>query len=121
MRPWLMVAFVTATVALADPAAAGQWSNINSAPSGAAPASLDAVRRVDRIDAAIRDGRDRGQLSRREARRLHRDGELIDSAAQRYDADGASQTEQNEIDTRIDVLEHQVFLHRLEQPAGEKR
>lgn len=66
----------------------------------------------------IRDGRDSGQLTRRDARRLRRKAGQLDTLTERYGAGGLSDAEARELDTRALVLRDQVDAKRL---RGAKR
>lgn len=59
---------------------------------------------VDQIRSNIRKGRDRGQLSRKQAKDLRREASELDSLASRYGRDGMSDSEQAELRNRAEVL-----------------
>jgi hypothetical protein len=61
----------------------------------------------------IEDGRDSGQLSRREARRLRRGADMIGGMSDRFSVGGLSDAEQRELDNRTAVLRDQVNAQRL--------
>ena len=64
----------------------------------------------DRIEA----GRKRGELTKREARGLRRDAGMIETLADRYGADGLSDSERRELDMRTEVLRTLTAAQRLQ-------
>jgi len=114
-----MLAFVILVAAIGSPAAGQNWTGINAGwTASPAPGGTDVHRQVDRIDRSIHAGRKSGQLTRAEARRLRRAGAMIDAMADRYAADGVSAGEARELDTRADLLSHQLFYDRLTSSAA---
>lgn len=115
-----IVAFaILGAAVIGSPAAAQSWTGITTeSPATAPPRGTDVYRQTDRIDRSIRAGRKSGQLTRAEAHRLRRQAALIDAMADRYAADGISAGEAGELDTRADVLSHQVFYDRLTTSAA---
>lgn len=109
---------IFAVAAIGGPAAAQSWTGINTPPDMAVLQGTDTYRQVDRIDDSIRDGRRHGQLTRAQAHRLRRVGYAIDAMADRYGADGVSAGEAAELDTRADLLSHQVFYDRMTTSAA---
>ena len=61
----------------------------------------------------IEDGRDSGQLSKREARRLRRGADMIGNMSDRFAVGGLSDAEQRELDNHTTVLRDQVNAQRL--------
>src|SRR5689334_14272062 len=98
MRKLLAMAVAASALALAAPASAQVWQNINQRQ-----AQLDA-----RIDAGVRDG----SLTRQEAFRLR--GEFNDLARleARYRVDGLSYGERADLDRRFDALSSQIRYQR---------
>lgn len=68
--------------------------------------------------ARIKAGRSRGELTKREARALRRDAAMIETLADRYGADGLSDSERRELDMRTGVLRTLVAAQRLVGGAG---
>ncbi|WP_137869801.1 MULTISPECIES: hypothetical protein [Sphingopyxis] len=67
--------------------------------------------------ARIRDGRDAGQLSKREARALRREAGQISTLADRYGRDGLSDSERRELEMRAQVLRDLTAAQRLRPKA----
>lgn len=82
-------------------------------PGPDARAGTDVLRQVDQIDRDIRDGRDGGQLSRRDARRLRDENHVIGELADRYAVGGTSAAEHRELETRAAVMRDIVGQQRL--------
>lgn len=61
----------------------------------------------------ISNGRDTGQLSKREARALRREAGQISALAERYARDGLSDSERRELDMRTQVLRDLTAAQRL--------
>jgi hypothetical protein len=112
MRPSLTIILALATVS--GPATAQSWTGINQTPD----ATYDTGPQLRRIDRQIDAGQRLGQLSGGEAHRLRRAGRAIDEMAARDAAGGVSRAEQDELDTRLDVLSHQVFYDRMTTSAA---
>lgn len=69
---------------------------------------------IDALRDRIRDGRKSGELSKREARGLKREAAMIGTLADRYAADGLSDSERRELDTRIEVQRAAAAMKRLQ-------
>lgn len=70
-------------------------------------------RDIDTLRDRIRAGRNSGELSKREARGLKREAGMIGTLADRYAADGLSDSERRELDTRIQVQRAAAAAQRL--------
>ncbi|WP_147276183.1 hypothetical protein [Sphingomonas aracearum] len=77
-----------------------------------APARPPIGRDLGDVRDRIEDGRDNGQLSRRDARRLRRGTDRIAASADRYGSDGLSTAEARELEARASLLRDQVGLAR---------
>ena len=86
-----------ATAQIRDPSGGVRWP----APRPALPG---VARDLEQADRSIRDGRESGQLSRREARQLRRESRQIGVLERRYARGGLSESERAELETRIAVL-----------------
>lgn len=78
-----------------------------------AEAAADEARyRLDlrKIDRTIREGRESGRLSKRDAKTLRKERQQIGSLAERYGSDGLSSQEAQELYMRERVLESQARL-----------
>lgn len=95
----------------ATPTRSGGWSH----PVDSAPRMPDVYRNDERALFArdIRDARNAGQLTRREARQLRREAGVIDSLTQRYARDGLSAAERRELDLRAGVLRDRLNRGRV--------
>ncbi|GAA4041227.1 hypothetical protein [Parerythrobacter jejuensis] len=81
----------------------------------------ESARALERADETIRDGRDAGQLSRREARGLRREARQIGAMADRFAQDGLSPEESRELQTRAQVLKQQADNRRfIKEPKKKK-
>lgn len=69
-------------------------------------------RDLNQIDRMIRDGRENGQLSRREARDLRRQAAYIDGLETRYRNGGLTSSEQAELRSRTEGLRGRVTAAR---------
>lgn len=69
----------------------------------------------------IREGRESGQLSRREARQLERETRRIGLAARRFGRDGLSASEARFIDARLLALRGAVTAARFRQDPPRRR
>ncbi|ALC11664.1 hypothetical protein LH20_06830 [Sphingopyxis sp. 113P3] len=69
----------------------------------------------------IKAGRARGELTKREARALRRDAAMIERLADRYGADGLSDSERRELDMRSEVLRTLAAAQRLHGGDGRPR
>jgi len=107
---------VLAALAIVPEAASAQFRSQGVVPGGRPdyrPAQSDSPREdTAHVRDAIDRGRDSGQLSRREARRLRREANQIDMLADRYGSDGMSDAEARELATRERVLGAQVSAQR---------
>lgn len=65
----------------------------------------------------ISNGRDSGQLSKREARALRREAAQISTLADRYARDGLSDSERRELEMRAQVLRDLTAAQRLRAKA----
>ena len=65
-------------------------------------------RELGQIRRQIDNGRDTGQLTRGQARRLQREARAIGSLGRRYGRDGVSPSERAELDARTNVLRDKV-------------
>ena len=86
-----------AVAQIRDPSGGVRWP----APCPALPG---VARDLEQADRSIRDGRESGQLSRREARQLRRESRQISVLEERYQRGGLSQSERAELETRIAAL-----------------
>jgi len=66
----------------------------------------------------IKAGRARGELTKQEARALRRDAAMIETLADRYGADGLSESERRELDMRAEVLRTLTAAQRLHGGAS---
>lgn len=99
MKKFLAVAAAVGALAVAAPASAQSWQNIN-----ARQANLDA-----RIDAGVRNG----DLTRNEAARLRDEFRDIARLEVRYRAsNGLSQAERRDLDRRFDSLSNRIRFER---------
>ncbi|WP_423605537.1 hypothetical protein [Sphingomonas sp. MS122] len=106
------VAALTALPAAAqirDPSGGVRWP----APSPALPG---VARELGQADRSIRDGRESGQLSRREARALRRESRQIAVLEERYMRGGLSDSERAELETRIHALRSVTGAKRSSKP-----
>ena len=76
-----------------DPSSGARWP----APPPALPG---VARELGQADRNIRDGRDRGQLTRREAKALRRESRQIAVLERRYARGGLSESERAELESR---------------------
>ena len=60
----------------------------------------------------INEGRDRGELSKDEAKALRREARQIDALADRYGRDGLSDPERRELETRLQLLRADTLAGR---------
>ena len=77
-------------------------------------------RQVDRIDDRIDRARDRGQISRRDARGLEREARQIDRLRHRYAHGGLSEAERRELQARIHYLSDALAVKRSRGAAVRK-
>lgn len=92
-----------------DPSGGVRWP----APSPALPG---VARELGQAERSIREGREHGQLSRREARQLRRESRQIAILEERYQRGGLSQSERAELETRIAVLRSVTGAKRSSKP-----
>ena len=104
MKKFLAMAVAASALAVAAPASAQVWQNINQRQ-----AQLDA-----RIDAGVRDG----SLTRQEAIRLRGEFRNLASLEARYRINGLSYGERADLDRRFDALSSQI---RYERNDGQDR
>lgn len=93
----LILPALPAAAQIRDPSGGVRWP----APSPALPG---VARELGQADRSIRDGRESGQLSRREARALRRESRQIATLERRYARGGLSQSERAELESRIAAL-----------------
>ncbi len=105
-RGW-MSAIAMLVIALPTPATAQAWSTISSTPAGPS-----VERQVNRIRQDIRNGRETGQLSRREAKNLRRTAGNIDLRAGMYAQNGLTDSERSFLDSNAAALRSQVVVQR---------
>lgn len=74
-----------------------------------------------RIREAIRGGRESGQLTRKEGRRLKRDSHGIDDMYNRFARDGLNYGEERELEMRAHALSDAVVVQRSSDPVGAGR
>lgn len=94
MKTFIAMAIAAGTLAIAAPASAAPWQNIN-----ARQAQLD-----HRIDVGVRNGR----LTRMEATRLRADFRAIANLEARYRRGGLNMSERRDLDRRFDRLNAQL-------------
>lgn len=115
-----LVLLVSASPALAQ---LSRYSTVNapSAPRGIAdkPRSERVIPRTEgfgrdlgRINDSIRNGRDSGQLSRREARALRREGTRIGGLQERWARGGLSASERAALRGQVEALRSRVVIQR---------
>ena len=107
-----LAAIVGASPALAqirDPSGGVRWP----APSPALPG---VARELGQADHNIREGRESGQLSRREARALRRESRQIATLERRYARGGLSESERAELQSRIAALRSVTGAKRSSKP-----
>lgn len=120
-----VVAIVGVIMLAGGPASAQRWSTYQTGPiapsyrievpgrnTGRQPSIQ---RQVDRIDRDIHAGRDSGQLTRREARRLRQENNQIGTLADRYAVGSLSDAEHRELQTRTEVMRSDVNRQRLQR------
>lgn len=93
----VMLSALPAMAQIRDPSGGVRWP----APSPALPG---VARELGQADRNIREGRESGQLSRREARALRRESRQIAVLEERYQRGGLSQSERAELESRIAAL-----------------
>jgi hypothetical protein len=117
-RYWVLVPLLLA----AAPASAQIWGGTSFAPPSGpnlprAPIAVAATGsgETGKIRRDIHDGRDSGQLSRRDARRLRREASQIDAMEARFGRDGFSDAELYELAARRQLLREDVIAKRSGQ------
>lgn len=114
MRIALLAAAVTlaalpAAAQIRDPAGGVRWP----APSPALPG---VARELGQADRNIREARESGQLSRREAKALRRESRQIATLEERYRRGGLSESERAELESRIAALRSLTGAKRSAKP-----
>ena len=117
MRGYL---FLAPLLLIATPASAQFWGGPSGSASisGGMPARMQPStwtppnRETDRIRDDVRNGRQSGQLTRREARQLRRESFQIDGLQARFRRDGISDSEAAELATRRQLLREDVLRKR---------
>lgn len=98
-----------ATAQIRDPSGGVRWP--------APPPALPGVARdLDQAGRMIREGRDSGQLSRREAKALRREKRQIAVLEERYAHGGLSESERAELESRILALRSVTSAKRSGKP-----
>ncbi|WP_343517734.1 hypothetical protein [Sphingomonas sp.] len=114
----MRIALLAAAVALTALPAAAQIRD----PSGGvrwpapSPALPGVARELGQADRSIRDGRESGQLSRREARALRRESRQIAVLEERFARGGLSESERAELETRVRALRSVTGAKRASKP-----
>ncbi|MBQ1499850.1 MAG: hypothetical protein IIZ38_16190 [Sphingomonas sp.] len=97
----------------AAPASAQIWGGPTmQGPSGSSMGHDRSAAETARIRSDIRDGRDSGQLTRRQAKQLKREAFQIDTLEARYAAGGLSPAEEAELFARRETLRNDVIAKR---------
>jgi hypothetical protein len=113
MRRYLILAPL---LLLAAPASAQIWGGPTmQGPSGASMARDQSAAETAKIRSDISDGRDSGQLTRRQAKQLKRETWQIDNLEERYAAGGLSPSEEAELFARREALRNDVIAKRSGQ------
>lgn len=96
------------------PAAAQNWGGYDPSPFPAAPRTPPSTvaRDLGKIREDTRNGRAAGQLSRREARGLRRQGRAIGGMEARFASNGLSESEAAELRVRSEILRAEVVARR---------
>lgn len=105
----LILPALPAAAQIRDPSGGVRWP----APSPALPG---VARELGQADRSIRDGRESGQLSRREAKALRRESRQIATLERRYAHGGLSQSERAELESRIAALRSVTGAKRSSKP-----
>jgi len=100
---------VPAAAQIRDPSGGRGWP----VPSPALPG---VARELGQADRDIREGRESGQLSRREARALRRESRQIAVLEERYQRGGLSESERAELESRIAALRSVTGAKRGSKP-----
>jgi hypothetical protein len=102
MKKFLAMSVAAATLAIAVPAAAQNWQNINA--------------RQERLDERIDRGVQNGSLTRREAVRLRAEFQDIARLEVRYrSSNGLSESERRDLDRRFDALSERIRDERSDR------
>lgn len=110
MRRYLILAPL---LLFAAPASAQIWGGPTmQGPSGSSMTHDRSAAETAKIRSDIRDGRDSGQLTRRQAKRLKREAWQIDTLEERYAAGGLSPSEEAELFARREALRSDVVAKR---------
>jgi len=110
MRSYLILAPL---LLFAAPASAQIWGGPTMrGPSGSSMSHDRSAAETAKIRSDIRDGRDSGQLTRRQAKRLKREAYQIDTLEERYAAGGLSPSEEAELFARREALRSDVVAKR---------
>ncbi|NYT39543.1 hypothetical protein HZY97_02145 [Sphingomonas sp. R-74633] len=97
----------------AAPASAQTWGGPTmQGPSGSSMGHDQRAAETAKIRSDIRDGRDSGQLTRREAKQLKREAYQIDTLEERYATGGLSPSEEAELFVRREALRNDVTAKR---------
>lgn len=110
MRRYLILVPV---LLFAAPASAQFWPGpVMAGPSGKSIGYDQSAAETAKIRSDIRNGRDSGQLTRREAKQLRREAWQIDTLEDRYAAGGLSPSEEAELYARREALRSDVIAKR---------
>ena len=72
------------------------------------PGAVAVGRELDKVDRSIENGRDSGQLSKKQARGFRKANRALENSADRLGSDGLSQSEQRDLETHARILDSQV-------------
>lgn len=108
----LLPALLIATVA-ATPASAQIWDGGGHGEARMPQLPAGVGRERADIDRTIRQAREDGQITRRDARALRRENDQIGTLQDRYAADGLSASEGAELQSRAEALRGLVNADRL--------
>lgn len=117
MRPTRFLALIASAMLTPLPASAQIWDGGGGVAGPVEPGAKGVGRERRDIRESIRDGRKGGQLTRSEARSLRRENHRIGAVQERYGADGLSQSEAAELQSRALALQGLVNARRLPQPV----
>lgn len=110
MRRYLILAPLLLAAA---PASAQIWGGPTmQGPSGGPMGRDQSAAETAKIRSDIRDGRDSGQLTRRQAKQLKREAYQIDTLEERYAGGGLSPSEEAELFARREALRNDVIAKR---------
>jgi hypothetical protein len=105
----LILPALPAAAQIRDPSGGVRWP-------GPSPALPGVARELGQADRSISDGRESGQLSRREAKALRRESRQIATLERRYARGGLSQSERAELESRIAALRSITGAKRSSKP-----